>query len=476
MKRYVSIDILKGFSMFLVLFFHVLTRTLDFSVIENTLDNFSIVNLPFYFVIVIIGYISEYDIVYICISAFGNIFSVQRQWDRKITPDSTPLEMKTLYRKIMKTQLIRGGFIAFLGYFSEWILNGMILDVVIQKPDWATSSIGALFFAQILTVMAINNVILSFIYLTLLRFDKKKHIPLVLISLFIGFIAVTPGIIELFKLNPIIWTNLQLGWEDRTIGMNILVFFLSPFIRRFTPIFPNFSASALGAIIAYKFTKEGIAKKFINLLLLTSILLMLAGITFAYFESLGFSRIQSYNLGPFLQTFAGAILYIMFFIYFFEVRGTQRTIKYSKLWRRFGIFTLSIWCLQWLIILPACLVQVIINWITGTWTKFIDSPLINNGLNVWQFAIALIFITGFYYGILLLWEKIHYIGTFEWMTVKLISRSHQGAKNRLSMDQSLYNVEPYIPERIDMYKWWQLTIVFLMFIGFAVINAIFYLL
>ncbi|MHA1454004.1 MAG: hypothetical protein ACTSRD_14180, partial [Promethearchaeota archaeon] len=332
MKRYVSIDILKGFSMFLVLFFHVLTRTLDFSVIENTLDDFSIVNLPFYFIIVIIGYISQYDIVYICISAFGNIFSVQRQWDRKITPDSTPLDKKLLFRKIMKTQLIRGGFIAFLGYFSEWFLNGMIVDLVSQNENWATSSVGAFFFAQILTVMAINNVILSLIYLILLRGDKKKQIPFVLLSLFIGFIVVTPGIIELFKLNPLIWNNLQLGWEDRTVGMNILMFFLTPFIRRFTPIFPNFSASALGAIIAYNFAKEGIKKKFLNRLLLVSIILMLVGVIFAYFESQGFSRIQDYKLGPFLQTYSGAILYILFFIYFFEIRGTQRTIKYSKFW------------------------------------------------------------------------------------------------------------------------------------------------
>lgn len=476
MKRYVSIDILKGFSMFLVLFFHVLTRTLDFSIIENTLDDFSMKNLPFYFVIVIIGYISEYDIVYICISAFGNIFSVQRQWNRQITVESTTLEKKELFRTIMKTQLIRGAFIAFLGYFSEWILNGMIVDIVLQKENWATDSIGALFFAQILTIMAINNVILSFIYLMMLRGGKKKHIPLVLLFLFIGFIAVTPGIIELFKLNPIIWNNLQLGWQDRSAGMNILFFFLTPFIRRFTPIFPNFSASAFGAIIAFRFSQEGIQKKFLSWLVLCSIIIMLAGITLAYVETLGYPRLQDYQLGAFLQTFSGAILYILFFIYFFEIRGTQRTIKYSKLWRRFGIFTLSIWCLQWLIILPAWLVQIILNWISGTWTKFSESPLINNGLNIWQFALALVFITGFYYGILLLWEKIHYIGTFEWMTVKLISGSHKGASNRLDMEQSFYYVESYVPERINMYKWWQLTLVFLMFIGFAIVNAIFYLL
>jgi hypothetical protein len=475
MKRYVSIDILKGFSMFLVLFFHVLTRSLDFSIIENTLDNFSLVNLPFYFVIIIIGYIAEYDIVYICISAFGNIFSVQRQWDRQITVDSTSVEKKALFRKIMKTQLIRGAFIAFLGYFSEWILNGMIVDIVLQKENWATGSIGSLFFAQILTVMAINNVILSFICLTLLRGGKKKHIPMVLLCLMFGFIAVTPGIIELYKLNPMIWNNLTLNWEGRGAKMNLLMFIVIPYIKRFTPIFPNFSASALGAIIAFKFSQEGIQKKFLNRLVLCSILFMAIGAIFAHLEYIGIPYTQDYKLGAYLLTFAGAILYILFFIYFFEIRGTQRTIKYSKLWRRFGIFTLSIWCLQWLIIFPAWLVQVISNWISGTWTTLSDSPLINNGLNLWQFALALVFITCFYYGILWLWEKIHYIGTFEWMTVKLISRSHRSAKNRLNMEQSLHNVESYVPERINMYKWWQLVLIFFTYIGFAGINAFFYL-
>ncbi len=462
--------------MFLVLFFHVLTRTLDFTIIENTLDDISVINFPFYFIIIIIGFISQFDVVFICTSAFGNIISIHRQWTQKITIDSSLDEKKTLFRKILKTQLIRGGFIAFLGYFSEWILNGMIVDIVSQKTNWATSSIGSLFFAQILTVIAINNVILSFVYLTLLRSGKKKHIPLVLLCLFIGFIVSTPGIIELFKLNPVIWNNLQVSWDERSIGMNIAMFFLSPLVRRFTPIFPNFSASVLGALIAYKFTTEGIKKKFLNKLVYFSIFLQIMGIAFAYLESQGFSRIQDYKLGLFLQVCSGAILFILFFIYFFEIRGTQRTIKFSKFWRRFGIFTLSIWCLQWLIIFPAWLVQVILNWISGTWVQFSESPLINNGLNLWQFSLALVFIIGFYYGILLLWEKIHYIGSFEWMTIKLISASHKGAKNRLNMDLSLHAVESYIPERVSMYKWWQLILAFLLFIGFAVINAIFYLL
>jgi hypothetical protein len=257
--------------------------------------------------------------------------------------------------------------------------------------------------------------------------------------------------------------------------MNIAMFFLSPLIRRFTPIFPNLSASVLGAIIAYKFSKEKIQKKFLNRLVLISILLQLLGLIFAYFENQGNFHFQDYKLGEFLFAFSGGILYILFFIYFFEVHATERVIKYSKFFRRLGIFTLSIWCLQWLIILPALLIQIIMNWISGTWTPFAESPLINNGLNIWQFSIALLFITAFYYGILVLWEKVDYIGTFEWMTVKLLSRSYKGAKTRLNMTQSLYNVESYVPEKINYYKWWQLTIVFLMFFGFAVINAIFYL-
>ena len=111
-----------------------------------------------------------------------------------------------------------------------------------------------------------------------------------------------------------------------------------------------------------------------------------------------------------------------------------------------------------------------------SWTKFIDSPLINNGLTVWQFTLAFIFIIGFYYGILVLWEKVHYVGSFEWITVKLISKSHSNAKNRLNMQESLYNVESYVPNKVNMYKWWQLTLIFLMFFGFAFIYAIFYLL
>lgn len=475
MKRYISIDILKGFGMFLVITFHVLTRSLDMEIIDSTLGDFSFFNLPLYGLIVILGYISQFDLVYICISAFGNIFSIQTQWDRKISDESTNEERTYAFKTIMRTQLIRGGFVVLLGYVSEWFFNGLIVDLVFQRPNWATSSISAFFFAQILTIIGLSNIFFSFIHLTLLREKKKGSIPVVLLSLLIGFLVITPGIIELIKINPIVWNNLEIEWENRTVGMNILMFFLSPIVRRHTPIFPNFSASALGALIAYKFTKDGIKKTFLNWLVLGSSILQLVGLCFAYFELRGFSRIQDYNLGAFLFAYSGTILFILFFVYFFEVRGSNRIIKYSKFWRRLGIFTLTLWCIQWLVILPALLVQVIINWITGTWTKFMDSPLINNGLNIWQFLIALVFIIGFYYGILLLWEKIHYIGTFEWQTAQLISKFHGGAKNRLDMQESLYNVEAFITERVNLYKWWQLFLVFLMFFGFALIYAFFYL-
>ncbi|MBN2155359.1 MAG: hypothetical protein JW776_04905 [Candidatus Lokiarchaeota archaeon] len=475
MKRYISIDILKGFCMFLVIFFHVLTRSLDMNIIEDTLSEFTPIYLPLYCVIVILGYISQFDLVFICISGFGNIFSVQRQWERLITQKSSLNDRKEGFRAIMRTQLIRGGFIAILGYVSEWFFNGMIVDLISQNPNWVTSSISAFFFAQILTVMGLSNIFLSFVYLMLLRNRKEKSIQMVLLGLFIGFLVVTPGIIELIKLNPVLWNSLEIGWEHRTVGMNILLFFLNPFIRRHTPIFPNFSASALGAIMAYKFSQEGVKKKFINWMVLISIVLQLVGLGFAYFEYQGYQRIRDYNLGSFLFAYSGTILFILFFLYFFEVHGSKKVIAYSKFWRRLGIFTLTLWCTQWLIIFPAWLIQIIINWISGTWTDFVNSPLINNGLTMWQFLIALVFIIGFYHGILLLWEKIQYIGTFEWLTVKLISSTYGNAKNRLDMVQSLYNVESFIPERIKYYKSWQLTIGILLFCLFAVIHAMFYL-
>src|SRR6056297_1959759 len=118
-KRIVAFDFLRGGAIIGVLGFHVLNIVYEYS-----LDDAPI---WFYILVLILGFFGSLYTLFILVSAVGNTFSMHSRWE-KLTAGGDNAELNDkAFKHILKTQLTRGAVITFLGYFSESILNGMLL-------------------------------------------------------------------------------------------------------------------------------------------------------------------------------------------------------------------------------------------------------------------------------------------------------------------------------------------------------------
>ncbi|MCP4760931.1 MAG: DUF1624 domain-containing protein [archaeon] len=469
MKRYTSLDLLRGAAIVGVICFHLLNVSYDYTAVLDESPPFW-----FYLLVIFLGYMGAFDVMFICLSALVNIISVDRQWKKALEKDTNEEGKKKAFKKIMKGQIIRGLFIITVGYVAESLLNGLLLKALLQEENLIGEAINPLFYTQVLVMIGLSVIICSFIYLSLLKMGKnKREITTILMILGCAIIFLTPLITEImralgFPERP------STGWEERNILINILYFILTPLVTRFTPIFPNLGIAIFGVIIGYNISEGKIEKKFLNKVIYGSIGLFIIGIIEGIIG-------EPYDLTDFLMASAGGLLLIVMLLYFVEVRGKGKKFaenKVSLLFRRFGFITLTIWCLQWVVIIPISIIQLILNLMSGLSTPILDGPFLNQGLNGWELWGLIFIVVPMYHLILWIWEKIEFKGSLEWITVKLLSKGRPDAEERLQLSKVLHDVEPFIEEE-DGQNYYGRGIkifLFILFSLYAIIYAVLVLL
>ena len=280
----------------------------------------------------------------------------------------------------------------------------------------------------------------------------------------IAVIIMTPIMIEILNLLPDFWDRPASGFETRPLGLNILYVILAPLVIDFNPLFPNLTAMFLGTIIGLEISNGQSTKQFFNKIVLSTIPMMVLGVVFTFLD-------LGYGLGEFFTSTGGSILLLMIILYMIDMRGKgTKFAKYSKFFRRFGTMTLTLWCLQWLVVLPLRLMQVIVNAVTGTSVDFITGPFYNNGRTGWELLGTIAIVIGIYHLILWLWEKVGYVGSFEWVTVKLMSKQRANAAARLK--RGLKDVESIVEEPQEFWGVGTMIGLILIWLLYAVIGTL----
>lgn len=432
MKRYVAFDFLRGCAIMGVIGFHILNQAYPAdAALESAVNN---MNIPFILLAMLLYFLGSFFPLFIALSGLVNIISVDGQWNKMISKDSSPEGIKIAYKTILTSQIIRGLFVVFMGYFSEVVLNGGLLDLILQQTDILDKMVRAFFFTQILVMIGLGVIIVSFVYLTLLKKGKtKQEITKIfwLISLII--LVLTPIMITLLNLLPDFWDRPANTWQTRNFFMNLLYIILTPLVIDFNPLFPNLAAMFIGSIIGFTISSGNIDKKFIKSMGNKALLMFFIG---TIIRSLGVGLslpFDEYNVPEFLVTTGGSLILMLLVIYYIDFRGKgDKFAKKTTFFRRFGIMTLTLWCIQWLVVIPVYIVQTIANLITHTSENWLDGPILNEGLNGYQ-LIGLVFIViMFYHLILWLWQKVQFKGSLEWITVKLLSSKREDAGLRLT--------------------------------------------
>ena len=438
-SRIVSFDYLKGWAIIGVLGFHLIGVCYDY----KARLKYDVIPIPFILLILVLAFLGSMYTLFVLVSAAVNTISMDKKWKRAAEKAEASGYKGSIMKPILIDQILRGVILISVAYLAEVVFNGMLLDALIpdQPDDVGANAIKTLYRSQILSMIGWGVIFSAIVYLFLRQrgVDRAK-IGQILMLLGVAVIIARPIFIEVAKQYPAFWENPEEGWENRNIFRNLWFLFMAQFMMGWFPLLPNLALSFWGTAIGIELADGKITKEFINRLLKISIIVFVAGIVVV------FTMDDRYMNNFFVPT-AGSFALLGILLYFIEVRGkgtklAEKTVSV----RRFGNLTLSLWCLQFLMVVPLKLFQAILNGVNNTSIRFVDGPVFNGELDGWTtfvlFTIAIIL----WHGLLVAWEKIDYKGSFEWLTVKLMTGGKAVKSERASLSYLLFNMQSIIPE------------------------------
>jgi len=430
MKRYISFDFIKGVGILGVVCFHVLNVAFSDEVDKIIAGDAHILLLLLGVVLLYLGY---FDGLFILMSAIGNTISTRRQWHKNIEV----LEKKPAALKVFKNQAIRGFIIWVFGFISEGLLNGLLLDVILGESDIWLNLGNELFRINVLQTVGIATIIISGIYAyCLYKGWSTKKILILALTLLIIVLLLRPLVTELGNAYMVDFRSPWNNWINRDFWTNLTYILIVPFINRFTPLVPFFSLALFG-LIAGSYIGEGrITKNFLKWSYLSALFLLITAIISGLI--LGFD-LDGDNLFMFSFVAAGEIALGTLILQLVDYRGkAEKFGKKTIFFRRFNMLLLTIWCFQWVTIFPVLIFDAVTGW-----------GALEGKLNGYQLLLLLAIVVLFWYIIVKLWEKVEFKGSFEWLTIAILSKGRADAGDRLKIQEILYNPEPIVIREKD---------------------------
>jgi len=473
MKRFASLDFLRGLAIFLMIGLHVVNGILDTNALLDNMSSNSFLSLLSLVVLPFLGGLAGF---FLLVSAASNMISMYRRLEKGQPTNILILQQviggALLVLFAMLTEAVTGYngafgiFVRDLGGTYRWptylqialsrwnwfemihtigwcvILNGLIQGVISQKGQWKNVS------RQIRTYLIIAAVM---VVLT--------------IPVWVGVSKLVPG----YPWQESAMTGGQLYLPQ--IGVAPIGYLLaSPFLAALAapmgPVFPFLAISCIGSIIGIVMCQrpDRIPKHFVKKVLVAGLIAFTVGIIGVIFTMVGVMQAAGFQNGmqlwldlshfrswfpdnisrsygeflspvswlwQFLALNGFATMFAMLIIYLVDWRGFGPEFSKSKVVqfvRRFGFIAFSNYNNQWLYYLGWIGVSLLL---TGERRIKLDW---NGTLLVLVVSLVL------YYLVMRGWEKIKYIGSIEWMMGTL------GAALTPSRWQ---------PERLRNLKWYQ---------------------
>jgi hypothetical protein len=453
MKRVITYDFVRGIAIIGVLLFHLLNEVfaVQEKAIENAVLNGGTTAAYWYVIAPVLIIFGSFNGMFVTISAGSNAVSIHKQWERLV--EQKGVAKRDAAFKIFGSQLLRGALIWALGFLSEGVFGTWLQDLInvlkgaSNNPVWQDLE-GGLLFSNILYTIGISIVICSVIQLAYLSSGMhRKKISIILIFVAIACIALMPAV----AIADQAWfgTNSFSDGVPLSAGEFWARMLLSGFMSRDTPLLPYFACAALGLMISIHINEKAVTPEFLQGILWLGLVFVGASIPLVVIKGpatgplstmFGFSINREISL--FYMTFITGLelvclAWLLYMIDFRRKTNLHLFLRATVFIRRFGVTTLTLWMLQYFMVFPILLIQ----FITG-WPMVALYPGAPHGAlqYAWQLDIVLVLIFLMWHGILLAWERVKFVGSFEWFTTKLMSRGSTSG-DRLNIRGILYDVQ-----------------------------------
>lgn len=448
MKRYPSIDFLRGLAIFLMVYLHTFMRWFD----RNTFiaQAFSGSGVPLFFVVLLVMslFFGSWAGFFLMVSAMGNMISMYKGLEKGQSP-----------KDLIIKQVIGGFILLFFAYLSEGLIgyHGSLGELIVGHSDpwsvWLHRGYHMETIHAVAWCVIINGIVQG---LMSINDGWKKITRNIRIYAVLAVVVILVTQFVWWGFDSLVGGNFSLGndprtgqrWQQGYFGIlpwyeNLFRIFWQPWAGEVEPLFPFLSVSFIGSIIALalikrsmeperkdvKELKKGIAIGTIMAFsgaILVIIFALTSGVDpLDYILNL-LSNGYSIPAVEDIPTFAplGFLVWLPYFILLtgsqlgaicliirlVEFRGKGKKFAEKTLfYRRFGFVAFSIYNYQFIDVLPILFLSL-----------FPIFPAFHmNSLGIWQIWFAVILIFALWYVVLALWEKVDYALGLEWCIAKL---------------------------------------------------------
>jgi uncharacterized membrane protein len=450
MKRFASIDFLRGFAIFMMLVLHMVSHTLNVG--ELTADLSKVTFLEFILMIVLPfgGGLAGF---FLMVSAMGNTVSMENELQRDTPGRVVAMRQVVGGFILLFFAMLVEGLIGYHGALGENIQQALAAasDPALAPATWSWDVATWRFnhFETIHTIawcIILNGIVHGYLSSKEKYRDKVKLIK-TYILLAIIVLALTPLMWGLAKLiSPGYPAHLETYYLSYprigtdSIWRFILVFFLQPLAGYPEPVFPYLAASFIGTIFGLFLTmpkEQRNVKPFTKTALTVGIVMYLIGLAGVIANVIYVINAKGFDSGldvylhiwdhrgwvpelrgtpwmgwyfQFMLLNGFGILLIMGMLRLVELRGKAKVFgERSRYIRRFGFVAFTNYTIQFMYYIAAF---IAIDWIFG--------GIYKAGGGLWPETIVTVILgVTIMTAINLLWEKIRYAGSLEWMVKQL---------------------------------------------------------
>jgi hypothetical protein len=437
MKRYPSIDFLRGLAIFIMLMLHVLMHVLDIDALLAG-DNINHLGIIQIILLIVLPYFGGLAGFFLMISAMGNMVSMTKH-----------LEKGKSVNSLIKKQIVGGILIVIFAMLIEGVVGyqGALGNFFrsLDNPaggDYSVALYRGFHFETIHTIgwcIIVNGIVHGLIAKNDGWKNGKKVIK-IYIFLAVVVLALTP---VMWYLGNVIVPGMPYetdpltgqGYGYPVLGTSpfkdfIIAIFMTPLAGHPEPIFPYLAASFIGSIIGVYMTQEkkDMDPKFLGKMFYAGLAIFIIGSVgiivniITIMDASGFdSAINIYQriwdhrywttengvpylgwLFQFLSLNGMGIMLNLIIIRLVEFRGKADIFaKKSTTVRRFGFVAFTVYCIQY--------VYYVVHFIVSS---IMAEPYDNLMWGGTVITIILTLLT--FHGLLLVWEKKGYIGGLEW--------------------------------------------------------------
>ncbi|MGA1866831.1 MAG: hypothetical protein ACMUFK_05120 [Thermoplasmatota archaeon] len=444
MRRFSSIDFMRGFAIWMMIMFHVIMRWYDGSWIQDgELDGVPMVGLLFFLIVV---YFSAWAGFFLLVSSIGNMISMYRN-----------LERGKSWKKVMMFQIVGGllllmaaflvestiGYHAFFGYAVEGKFH-----------RWTTILYRGFHMETIHTIafcIIVNGIVQGLLSRNGGHLKVKRNVRIYALLAVLS-VALTGPVYKVLRMMvpgyPFAkWESSVVGSLDvqyPVIGESgiwdiLLKAFMFPLGGNPEPLFPYLAITFIGSIIGIYLCQKECPRKLPRNGILIGVGLALTGLIGTVVviamgigdpERLMDNFYQPPGLYPslwlwwFLFLTGGQLAGVLLVLRLVEFRGMGREFALSTLSiRRYGYVAFSVYTYQFIDAIPRALMGLF-PFVSRRW------PYPEN-IGWWLPVLVMMPMTLLLWEIVLRgWEKAEYVGGMEWCMAKVAEKVLPGRRER----------------------------------------------